>query len=190
MNIYNFWFYSRFDNRDDRPAPKGDDSLHVVNSSELTTIGKYYNEFTPAHPDPPPIPPAPRPPAPGPPTPAPGPTPPSPTPPSPTPPPPAPGHHNCSVAGRRDLNTSSYKYCYAICNSKESCYAGVCNSFFTNALNVEGGLGVPCLFLPPPPPAAGSEAVVVVVEAEGGKCVVDTACEKPKLLYSSRVATW
>jgi hypothetical protein len=56
--------YAWFDNRDNRPLPKGADSLHVPNSSRLTPLGEYYNTFMPTKPNPPPVPPAPRPPAP------------------------------------------------------------------------------------------------------------------------------
>ena len=72
--------YAWFDNRDNRPLPKGADSLHVPNSSKLTPLGEFYNQFTPAKPNPPPVPPAPRPPQPPPTPPGPAPTPPGPCP--------------------------------------------------------------------------------------------------------------
>jgi len=140
--------YAWFVNRDNRPSPKGDDSLHVVNSSSLTPLGEFYRSYSPASPPPPPAPPAPRPP--------PGPSPPGPPP--PPPPSPPPGPHNCSVAGRKPLSGTTNKYCYQICDYK--CYAGECNAYYVE-LN---GHPVPCVYSPPTVP--GSK----------GKCNEDRQC--------------
>ena len=142
-----------------RPPPKGDDSLHVVNKTELTPLGEYYNKFLPSKPDPAPVPPAPRP-HPGPPSPPPPPPspPPSPSPPPPPPPPP-PGPHNCSIVGRINLNTTHMKYCYAICNAK--CYEKRCEHYY---FTTPEGENVPCLYTPPP---AGGK----------GHCAPDKICE-------------
>eukprot|EP00039_Didymoeca_costata_P000795 m.47281 g.47281 ORF g.47281 m.47281 type:complete len:423 (-) comp10477_c0_seq1:565-1833(-) len=151
--------YSWFVNRDNRPPPKGDDSLHVVNSTLLTTLGQYYNNYVPARPPPPPVPPAPIPPplppspspspSPSPPSPPPSPSPPSPSPPSPSPPsppspppPPSPSP-NCSVAGRVNLNSTKMKYCYEICDNK--CYQKECEHYYT----VIDGRDIPCLYSMP-----------------------------------------
>jgi hypothetical protein len=151
--------YAWYVNRDARPAPKGDDSLHVNGSASLTPLGKFYRAFKPAEPPPPPVPPAPTP-SPLPPAPPPLP-PPAPPPPSPTPPGPAPPSHNCSVVGRTNLNTTAHRYCYELCVSQ--CYHGVCERFFT----VVKGVPVPCAFQPP---RAG---------AQKGKCLPNQACEPP-----------
>lgn len=184
--------YAWFVQRDNRPPPKGDDSLHVINETVLTPLGEYYNTFLPSKPDPAPTPPAPRP-QPGPPPPPPPPPPssnicsnnstcnvcsaccndylpagaacdacvskqcnrPPPSPPSPSPP----GPHNCSTAGRENLDTTHMKYCYEICNSK--CYAKRCQHYYT----VKDGINIPCLYTPP---AAGGDK---------GRCTPDAACE-------------
>ena len=141
--------YAWFVNRDNRPPPKGDDSLHVRNSSALTPLGEYYNAFKPAKPPPPPVPPAPRPkplpPSPPPPLPPPPPSPPPPSPPSPPPrpgPKPPPGSR-CSVDGRTDLNTTRMKYCYQVCANK--CFEKECERHYAD----DEGKKIPCVYAPP-----------------------------------------
>jgi hypothetical protein len=155
--------YAWFVNRDNRPPHKGDDSLHVINSTVLTPLGEFYRSYTPAKPPPPPVPPAPRPP-PGPPAP-PSPPPPPPPPPTPPPGPPAPpappGPPSCSVAGRTNLNTTRFKYCYEVCNPPQSaCSQAHCEKFYVE----DKGHPVPCVFSPP---AAG---------AKHGTCNEDKKC--------------
>ena len=148
--------YAWFVNRDDRPLPRGADSLHVVNSTALTPLGKMYRDFEPDRPPPPPVPPAPRPsPSPSPPPPPPPPSPPPPPPPpSPTPP------VNCSVAGRKPLSSSEHlKYCYQVCASQ--CYLHECETWYTTM----GGKPIPCLYLPPQPGKGH------------GRCQPDKRCE-------------
>eukprot|EP00041_Stephanoeca_diplocostata_P008782 m.130949 g.130949 ORF g.130949 m.130949 type:complete len:414 (+) comp17475_c0_seq22:99-1340(+) len=149
--------YAWFVSRDNRPPPKGDDSLHVINQTELTPLGTYYRDFLPVLPPPPPVPPAP----PVPPSPSPPPSP----PPRPPPPPPgpSPSPHNCSVAGRIPLSSTKNKFCYNLCASE--CHESVCDKYFVMVKQTK----IPCLYTAP---AAGDKK---------GHCNEDKSCIPHKM---------